>query len=702
MSFSAGKNLENNVNTTEAQTLYKKTLLGDTNTIDGANIDNCTITNASIVSPDKLQMKSYADLATAQADLANRSGGELVYVADIKKTYQVNDDGLGTKTLAEISGGQGGVNYIENSDFEQGVDGYSASGVTFTIAQTKVAGEVLRGEASAKLSKTAVDATGAEISVPFTVSRADLAKKLTISFEYDASDAAYADDDIQVYVKQDPNGTPSVIRINGEDLKGGKGTHYAQFQTDASQTEYELVFKVNSTNASAYSVIIDDVKVGPTNLAFGTVVTDWEGYTPTFSGINAGTAPNQIYRWRRVGDTMEVTGFVEAGGTGMNISDAVTVSIPSGYTIDTNKIKASLEQNLGSVSLLDQLVRRYVGSVNYSSLTSVRFVVDTNFLAPNIPSTAWFDSPSDAISWSFKVPIVGWSSNTVMSEDLGGREVFMGVVQSGTQSLITGDWTDITFWNTPYSDTTSAWSATNDYYVIPESGYYFLEYGLGFAVNAAGSRAVALKVNSSGPTSVELAATSPGDTGIVASKTTVRYFNKGDTVGIMGYQSSGGNLNATLGNFIVNKIPSPQTILESETVAARYTSSDGQEVSNNGEELIYLNLIKDTHSAYNESTGRYIIPISGWYMVKASYLLVDVTKRTFSQIRKYHSNGITLLESSSDFNSVSNGESGGSNVELMYFNKGEQVAIFVYQDDGVNRLLTNSETFNQFSIARIK
>lgn len=77
----------------------------------------------------------------------------------------------------------------------------------------------------------------------------------------------------------------------------------------------------------------------PTNVP---VVTAWESYTPIFESL--GTVTGISFYWRRVGDTIEVTGNFTSGTP---TSGIVTASLPSGLTLDTAKIHGVQTQILG-------------------------------------------------------------------------------------------------------------------------------------------------------------------------------------------------------------------------------------------------------------------------------------------------------------------------------------------------------------------
>ena len=136
---------------------------------------------------------------------------------------------------AEFGGsGSSGINYLsgDNSNTENGIGDWveynDAAGVnpvngvdqatTQLVTFTQNLTTPLRGTADFKYIATAANNQGHGASCPFTIDLADKAKKLTISFDYDTSAANYDDDFIRISVYDVTNST--LIRVNGEDLKG--------------------------------------------------------------------------------------------------------------------------------------------------------------------------------------------------------------------------------------------------------------------------------------------------------------------------------------------------------------------------------------------------------------------------------------------------------------------------------------------------
>jgi hypothetical protein len=227
------------------------------------------------MSDGSTKIKNGLNLQPVSADPNNPAEGDLQFsdgTARAKGLWQYSNG-----NWAEIGGGgQGGINYLagDNSDAENGigdwvtyadaagenaVDGTGGTALGVTLTQNTT--DPLRETADFKFSKDAADRQGEGASVDFTIDNADKAQKLTISFDYDASNANYADDDIRIAIYDVTNS--NLIRVNGEDLKGGKGTHLAQFQTAADSTSYRLIIHQSSTNATAYDVYLDNISVGP-------------------------------------------------------------------------------------------------------------------------------------------------------------------------------------------------------------------------------------------------------------------------------------------------------------------------------------------------------------------------------------------------------------------------------------------------------
>lgn len=142
-------------------------------------------------------------------------------------------------------------------------------------------------------------------------------------------------------------------------------------------------------------------------------VTPWVAYTPTGSWVS-----NTTYTglWRRVGDTLEAR--AKAATSGAPTNTQLTISIPSGLTIDTTKLLTTTQgfaSILGEVVAVDAAAAIYFGAVVYNDTTSVYGYVfsasGAYAQAANFSTTAPFTFGSgDSVEFKFKVPIVGWTA----------------------------------------------------------------------------------------------------------------------------------------------------------------------------------------------------------------------------------------------------------------------------------------------------
>ena len=675
-----------------SQTLQNKTL-DASNAINGA-----PVTGSDVINPSRLDVKkdTQANLVTYASTASN---GQIVYATDSKKMFQVQES-----ALAEIGSGAGGINYISNPDFEVNADGWIGD-TNLTIARSAVS--PLRGDASGVVSKSAINANGQSVKIPFTIDAADLAKKLYISLDKDASDVNYADADLRLEIIKDPNGTPVTIRCNAEDLLGGKGSHLAWFQSDAAILEYELVIKCNSVNALAYSVKIDNVNVGPREVSYGGAMTDWVDYgaTPIQGSVTNPTKGNIVVdklHGKRSGQSFIgrldfIQNSAGSGGSG----DYVIV-LPDGIKVDLTKVPSSNGYAAGNVGFVTSNesggVERHgfiTVDANNSSRLFVQWVT-TSGSSLQYSYNPWgssfmsFGNTILGISGQFEIPVEGWSSNSVQSEDIGNREIRVQGRGNGNEVLNTGV-TPITFTET--EDTTASWSGTT--FTSPESGDYDVS-GCVRLNSIVGDLAVYAYIDTTGTGSsyvnnktlgYELTASL-----ILPFAGTVK-LEKGHLLQLRP------NQNVTLSNAVlaqhnihIQKKAQPQTILETETVAARYTSNSGAAVLINSV-YIYEDLVNDTHNAYNISTGVYTVPVSGKYIIQGS------GKR----------NAAGEMNLGIDIDGASIAVSGDDDaattkvctiVTIVSLNKGQTVKIM--NRGGGTRTLTTTAVDNYFSIARIK
>lgn len=686
-----------------SQTLTGKTIDGDDNTVSDLpeTAIKTNVTNASkfftrdgsgvpesatkaVPSGDvvgtsdtqTLSAKTFSDAITG-AQIATPSNPastyNKLYFKDDDELYKLDSAGNEVK-VGTGAGGSGGINYILNPDAETDatgwatyadaagvvpVDGTGGSPVRTLFAAS--ATDPLRGDKSFVFTRQAGGSgQGEGASYDFEIDDADRAKVLSVSFDalvFDWDNFIAADgitppansgptpttgnSTIGIFIYDVTNAvliplSPSVITSNSLTIpQTFKGT----FQTASNSTSYRLILHTCRAEDAVLTVRFDNFFVGPQSVAYGSAITDWQSYTPTSSWTANTTMTG---RYRRVGDSMEI--IATASMSGAPTTATFTVSLPSGFTMDSSKLPGggSIGDALGYVSILDAGSQVYTGTAYYASSTTINVTygaangagVNTNNGVVNQANPMTVAS-GDLIGIHLSVPIAGWSSNTLMSNDTDTRVVdFVGLINSGTHTS-TGNWQGVPNYTSIAIDTHSG-SIGSGLYRIPVSGRYHISAKANVASNTTGSRGVRVLKNSTNVNGGAGLYPAGGNTGIGASISIDIDCVSGDEIKFQAFQSSGGNLNYetsadSQSSFTIHRLTGPATIAASETVAAIINGAVSGTIATHGSQsiAIYATKVRDTHSAYNTTTGFFTVPVSGFY---------DVTGRalwTFSSGQPY-------------------------------------------------------------------
>ena len=674
-----------------------KALASSVSNVDNTSDADKPVSTATQTALD-LKLDQTSDVELTMQEIATpatpSAGYKSIYPKTDGKLYSLDD--AGNEVEIGAGGGSGGINYMV--DDNQGADTSVGDWVTYadaagenpvdgtagsaTTTYTRNTTTPLRGDADFKLVKDAANRQGEGASCAFTIDAADKAQKLTCSFDYDASHAGYADDDIRLSVYDVTNS--QLIRVNGEDLKAGKGKHYFQFQTASDSVSYRLIVHVSSTNTAAYDVYFDNFELGPREVARGAIVTEWKDYTPTTQGLGAATFP--LAQWRRIGDTLEVN---IKGETGTTTASELQIGLPSGLTIATN-VNSSVLYVVGDLQRATATDSEY--SVLATPLDSffnvgVRSAVDSLYLTAQNGNDIL--ASANEFTLYAKVKIQGWSSNSAMSEDLGGREVFVSGAGNGNTAL-TAYTTDIDF--TEVTDTTSSWSGSQ--FTAPESAYYSVTGSTRFAANNL--RSIISYVDGASKNFLSYTPTTYG----FNTFNDLVYLNKGEAYSIRNSVTESLSSDVQQHWIKIKKLASPQTILETETVAARYTDGSGQTVNNTQSKYTWDSKVTDTHNAMVD--GVYTVPASGVYNIQA----------TVNCIGAYASNQFVYMMLQINGSNAQrqiiygNGSSISLNPTLstlLSLNAGDTVEIDMYSQLSINTAAgVSGNERNTFSIARIK
>lgn len=519
----------------------------------------------------------------------------------------------------------------------------------------------LRQGADFNFVKDAVNRQGQGVSYDFTIDNADLAKVLTVTFDYEVLSGTYATGDLTVYLIQDPSGTPTVVQPAGYQIQsatvGTKMRQIATFQTASNVTSYRLCLHVASVSASAYSLAVDNVVVGPQVVQYGAPVTDWQAYTPNLS--NWGSVTNVSAFYRRVGDSIEVTGrFTSGTVTGTN-----SIGLPTGLTLDTAKINVSNTATLGTLTRATTTLTIYpntsigVWAITYNSTVGATAVVPSNQVQTTgtihyVPASGFANS-GDSISFEFRVPISGWSSSVQMSNDTDTRVVDMQVNQAtsitptgtiGTNFATSGT---INFNKTPVKDSHGAYSA--GVYTVPVAGDYFVAARLEMGHTSGTGSFVGMSIAVNGSEKVTQAV-KPGSTNAYPFVSgLVTGLVAGDQITIRLYSdSTSKTLPASVVNdFTVHRLSGPSAIAASESVNAKFRASTGQSIPNGAVTLVNWDTKDfDSHGAVTTGVGtwRFTAPISGKYRISGyvSFTAVAVSQSSRLAISLFKNNTLNI------------------------------------------------------------
>lgn len=431
----AGSNI---VNTASAQTLSNKTLTSPViNTPTGitksdvglGNVDNtsdatknsavATLANKTLTSPelDTPLIDDYFDINEESAPSTPASGKVRVFAKSDKKLYKKGSDGV--ESEIGTGGGSGGINYVLNPMFEDGnvtgwatyadaaattpVDGTGGSpNVTFAISSSTP----LRGTYSGLFTKDAANRQGQGASYAFSINRSDRSKPLSISFDFENLSGTYASGDLAVYIYDVTNSiliTPSSVNI-----AGGAGSFIASFVTTTS-TSYRLILHIATANTSAYTVGVDNFKVGPQEVLLGMAGSDWQAYTPTIGSLGSGGTATNTGFWRRVGDTLEVHFSFTKDATAGTGTGLVSIGLPAGLVGDTTKIR-----NANQVSAVG--VAHFISGaprVLWWQSGGADILISDN-AGDYARGTAF--TANSTFTGVFSMPIANWSSNVQMAD----------------------------------------------------------------------------------------------------------------------------------------------------------------------------------------------------------------------------------------------------------------------------------------------
>lgn len=656
------------------------------------------VANKSIVTPSRSDVKqdTYDNLYTYAATATN---GQFCYATDQKKYYQITDG-----ALKAIGSGAGGIlptkNYLENyrdlnnwtrfasssvGNRPVDFDGVPSADTVWDIELNDTT--PLRPDLGASIrlnKKTATDIQGEGAYLDIgSLDKADLTSVLKIVGQISCS-ANYADGYVGAFIahSSDSWSTYTIVDATPTDFVAGDGNFQPkEFQSNYnSADEYRLLLFFTTSETDVYTIDLE-MGLGLTTTVSGAIITDWVEFTPT-----GGWVSNTSYegKYRRVGDSAEIV--VTALVSGVPTATPLSINLPNGLAIDTNKLNT---QNitygglLGVGQVWDSSGAAWRAQVGYATSTSVYVGTsngqsDTrlNIISESSPFT-W--ASGDSVTVTFMVPIAGWSSSQVLSENDDGRKVAVQAAGNGGGAF-TANVTDIDF--TEVSDSHSAWNGTQ--FNPPVTDDYLVE-GQVIATTSVISGLFAYIDGVQGKTIGFEGGNSP----LVQFNRVLR-LEKGKLFSIRADASGTLSNDVQKHTLSITRIGGgSQQIAASEMTSVFVTSSSGQAIPNiTDTTIIFNNIIDDTHGRYNASTGEYTCARSGKLNLK-SHINLASGGLTGLMLLNVTINGSVAVRG--DIVNVSSAELTASvGLEGYPVNHGDVIKIVAFQNTGAQTLNTEA------------
>jgi hypothetical protein len=639
----------------------------------------------------------------------------------------------GTQAIVKadlVDGVQTDVNYLKaGGHFEKNVNGWSlfddgaatpgdcdgvGGGVVSTFARST--SSPLSGDASGLFTKSSSGGanTGEGVAYAFTIDAADKGAVLKINFDY-ITDTDFVDNDFRVWIYDVTNSRliePSPNYIKRSDVIGQ--IQPLEFQTSSDSTSYKVCLHIAGTTATAWDFTLDNLKIGRDVKSVGAFISEGKDIALTASNLGTGSATVTAKGTRR-GDRLFIQGRVVKDGSAGTGASSVLINLP--HTIDTTKLASGSFDTLGN-AVNGNIVTNPMFTVVYNSTTSVRFYQDDDTLFIGSEFGA-----NHAVTFQFEVPILGWSTNQVLSSDSGVSEFSGRMYLSANQTGVNpnNSYTKITF-NTTDFDNGGGVNTASTRYDIKVSGRYRVsglikvsstnvlanEYGAVLHKNGSPFRWMESKTPA---VTTNFGLGGSVDVDLVAGEFLEMYIYGAGNNSVSTLTVVGGNSVSFLS---VSRINSPQQIAATEFIGARYQTDTARSFADATTTYPdFEDKVFDTHNMVlgvgsgnvtTTATGwRAVIPAAGKYKVTAGYQMASgggwaAGERFILVIRKNNTGfvGADQWQPAAHTTFVSNSLSG--TVECV---AGDVIELTVQQSSGAALNGNTNAAMNYIEIVRV-
>lgn len=364
---------------------------------------------------DKISFQAPADVTTPYTITYPAATG-------VARTHQITD-GSGTQSWNYAPSE---INLVQNPTAAQAITSWTASGAGITVARTTTGSDLpMTGIYESAIKITPVSGTSDYVSYCVDVPVTLASTKLKAEW-YQRPLAGYTASDLtfQVFSYAGAACTSSATQLalstdNSSavtSLPNVTGKYTTTFNTlaNASGPSVQVRF-LRAAGTTALNVT--NLVIGPGVQPQGAVVQQWQSYTPVTAGL--GTPAATSVQYRRVGDSIEIRGFIDAGTT---TATTLKVGLPAGLTVDTSIIPASARYNLGTASCSTGGGGSGVYIVNVATMLSVDvndagnilfYLLNASDASGNVLGTAATGSglinTGGQVNFWFTAPISQWA-----------------------------------------------------------------------------------------------------------------------------------------------------------------------------------------------------------------------------------------------------------------------------------------------------
>jgi len=556
------------------------------------------------------------------------------------KTYRKLDAGL-TVNWTELGSGSSGKNYILASDGSsttgwatyadaagtRPVDGVGGSPA---VTWTSTTSAPLDGISSFLFTKTAVNSQGQGVAYAFAIDSSDQGQVLGISFDYSPASGTFVgsgvntvNSDLIVYLYDVTNSVliePSTLVIDGAVISS-KLKFRSSFQTSSNSTSYRLILHVATTSASAYTVKIDDVVVGPQALGLPNAIAS--------SRYNSSAGTQTIANGNVDIVNFENKSFDYASNVTVGAAWKFTAQKTGVYSVSAEVRTNQTATNAFSLQIFkngSQVSRSTVAVNGDAQMTDAVQLNAGEYIDLRIDNNSGGTLTIVADGTKSFVTVFEVSSGSGVSSASNAGKVVTGSY-GGSVQAVTSNTTLL--YTAKTVDTDSLYDTATGKITAQESGYYDVSASvyLNTTADFDAGEYVSLEILKGAVVvaAVDRRPYTGEDYPNIAVRETV-YLLAGEFILIRCTQTSGVSLNTFAGvNARLNftKVPgSGVSSASNAVVAASLRIGTGSVVPSGTPTILTFNTrVFDTMNAFNTSTNRYLVQVAGFYEVQSSVFI---------------------------------------------------------------------------------